>query len=104
MEPILLFPSAKGGAVGATACQTVHRADVRNEPLAIFGQPAHELCRCRGTRVVLQAPADEFDHRGQEIKSLLGRFVDDAPGLGGIAASGDHFGAFEQLQPAREYV
>lgn len=104
MEPILLFSSAKGAAVGATACQTVHRADFCNEPLAIFGQPAQELCGCSGMRVVLQAPADEFDHRGQEIESLLGRFVDDAPGLGGIASSGNHLGAFEQLQPAREYV
>jgi len=82
----------------------VHGANVGDEPIAIFGETAREVRRGGCIRVVLHAPADQFNHYGQQIESFVCRFVDDTLGLGRIAPPGDHPRGFEQLQSARENV
>jgi hypothetical protein len=45
----------------------VSSSNVRDEAVAIFGETAHKVRGGGCIRVVLHAPADEFDHCGQQI-------------------------------------
>ena len=86
------------------ACMDVQGTHVRDESIRILGQPLHELPGCGGIRIVLHAPAYQFDQHRQEIERLFSRLVEDAFGLVRIAPPRDHFRGFEQPESAREYV
>ena len=88
----------------ATACMVMRSANVRDEPITILRETAHEVHGCGCARIVFHPPKDEFDHDREEIESLFGWLVDDAPGLGRIAPPGDHSRGLEQLQSAGENV